>query len=99
MNASKLALDFPGCFTYCEGYAAGIIPTLHAWVVTKFGTVIDPTWEDGTDYFGVPIKTSYLLKSMKRTGVYGVIDLWQHRWPILSASPKTFKAKLNHEKH
>lgn len=42
--------------TYCEGYAAikGLgIPIAHAWVVDSDGFVIDPTWKDGTEYFGV----------------------------------------------
>lgn len=88
MNAAKLTLDLPSLI-YCEGYAAGIIPVLHGWCITRRGTVIDPTWDDGKDYFGIPIKHSYLMNSMIRHKVYGVIDV--PRFPILDEEPDKFK--------
>lgn len=33
--------------TYVEGFAAGVIPVHHAWLVTDDGQVIDPTWGTG----------------------------------------------------
>lgn len=89
-NATQLVLAHPN-LTYVEGYACGIIPVMHGWCVTKEGDVIDPTWKDGREYFGVPIKRSYLIKSMRLYGVYGIIDLWQNRWPIFNLQPEEFK--------
>jgi hypothetical protein len=94
-NATRLALNCPSLI-YCEGYALGIIPVHHAWVVTRRGTVIDPTWNDANqhEYYGVPINHSYLRKSILEYGVYGLIDLWEHGWPILKAKPKQFLEPL-----
>lgn len=41
---------------YVEGYAVRgrlMLPLAHAWCVDDDGRVYDPTWPDGTDYFGV----------------------------------------------
>jgi hypothetical protein len=49
-NAFKLVLDDQeNRFQYCEGYAytPGLIACEHAWVLTKEGKVVDPTWRDG----------------------------------------------------
>lgn len=91
MNAARLSLSFPSLI-YCEGYAVGVIPVLHGWCVTRRGTVIDPTWHDGKDYFGIPIKHSYLINSMATHNVYGVIDI--PRFPIMNAKPSEFKEQL-----
>jgi len=44
-NAATLAMDYPDRFWYVEGYAVGPIPILHAWVSTRDGQLVDPTWE------------------------------------------------------
>lgn len=95
-NATRLALDWPDHLVYCEGYALGIIPVHHAWCVTRRGTVIDPTWNDANQhqYYGVPINVSYLRESIRKYGVYGVIDLWKEGFPILKEKPKRFLEPL-----
>lgn len=44
-NAFNVSLFSDGAIKYVEGFAAGIIPTLHAWSVFK-GKVIDLTWRE-----------------------------------------------------
>ncbi len=82
-EAASLCRDF----TYCEGYAAGIIPVLHAWIVdAKDGTVIETTWpEMGTHYYGIPFRTDYVRKQIKLTKHYSMIDQWENDWPTIRA--------------
>ena len=47
-------------YLYCEGYALGIIPMLHAWLVSPDGQVIDPTCEN----LGRSILASCLIASL-----------------------------------
>lgn len=90
MNATKLALKRPD-LVYVEGFAVGVIPVMHAWCVTPDGTVIDPTWDTGRDYFGVPIKTGYLRRAIVKSGFYGLIDNYQNEWPLLREPPELWK--------
>lgn len=92
-NAATLAIEYYPTWIYCEGYAAGPIPVLHAWCVNRRGAVIDPTWNDGTEYFGIPIKQSYLLKSLRENEVYGLLGV-SSKCPIMKARPSEFKEKL-----
>ena len=70
---------------YVEGYAFSIaIPMLHAWVVNSEGQVIDPTWRDGKDYYGVEFPYQYLVRTMMRTKYYGVLDAWKIGFPLLT---------------
>ena len=55
-NAYRLARTSKN-LRYCEGYALGVIPLKHAWVVNEQNEVIDPTWHMlrsglGTAYYG-----------------------------------------------
>lgn len=92
MNAAQLALSTSDLI-YCEGYAVGFFPVLHAWVCTKNGTVIDNTWKDGTAYYGIPFKRSYLMKIMQMYGTYGIIEQFGKGhpcFPVLRDNPETF---------
>lgn len=66
--------------TYCEGYARGVIPVLHAWLVDSDGQVIDPTWtgtcgrpSPGVEYYGVAFERTYVMETAIRSGVGGVL--------------------------
>lgn len=81
-NAQKLA-EARG-YRYVEGYAAGVIPTLHGWVVDENDTVIDPTWKDPEAvYFGVVIPMAYVYKVNVLREAYGVLDAWEIGYPLL----------------
>ena len=76
-NASMLALENSE-YTYVEGFA--IVkempgyPIAHAWVVDRRGFVVDSTWDTpGSAYFGIPFKTDYVLETMNKTKVWGII--------------------------
>ena len=82
-NALHLATERPDLI-YCEGYAFGrVFPVMHAWCCTKKGEVVDPTWDDGKDYFGVPFDRKFVWKTVTDRGYYGVIDDWQNGWPLV----------------
>jgi hypothetical protein len=76
-NAALLAM-MDDSLTYVEGYGAvedlGSIPVHHAWCVTRDGTVIDTTWDDGIcQYLGVTIPTDLLRSELLRIKHYGVL--------------------------
>lgn len=96
MNAARRALKWPDRYIYCEGYARGIIPVLHAWLVCPEGRVLDPTWPDyGLEYFGVAIKHSYLLARLEEQETFGLIDQPEHKWPLLRDDPKQWRHPIN----
>lgn len=80
--------------TYCEGFAAGILVTPHAWVIDQEGYVIDATW-DGLDhhadddeprcYLGVPFKRQYVLDTMKPWhNNFTILERYWENFPLLS---------------
>ncbi len=92
-NAAHLALTHHE-LTYVEGYAVSIIPVMHAWCVTKRGTVIDPTWSDGYAYYGVPFTRRYLTRCLCRNQVYGILDCPPHFPTLTEHKPEEFKAAI-----
>lgn len=61
---------------YCEGYAVygpNGIPVEHAWLCDEHGQVIDPTWTDGCDYFGVAFSEDFHAKYTTETGFHGML--------------------------
>lgn len=77
-------------YTYVEGYATGIVPVLHAWVTDDKGNAYDVTWpyNPKNAYYGVPFDKMFVIKTMLRTGVYGILDDWRSGWPLLSGESK-----------
>jgi hypothetical protein len=64
-------------YSYCEGYAValGLFPMEHAWVVDESdGQVVDPTWANGTDYFGVKFTRKFAAEFVLRVGHYGIFS-------------------------
>jgi hypothetical protein len=66
--------------TYVEGYAFSSIPINHAWLITSDGQVVDPTWEEGSSYFGISFDWQKLANTLQITKSYGIINqLWLHK--------------------
>jgi hypothetical protein len=70
---------------YCEGYAmtrGRMMPMAHSWLVDTDGWVVDPTWKDGCEYFGVVFDTLFLLKTVAKTkclGIFGSLHMLKMR--------------------
>src|SRR5258707_406050 len=45
----------------------------HAWCVRSNNVVVDPTWDEGAEYFGVPFQHDYLRRVLKARRDYGLI--------------------------
>lgn len=63
-NCLSIAALLPE-LAYHEGIATKIVPTDHAWLVTKDGTVVDPTYVlmdvERVDYFGIPLSIKEVM--------------------------------------
>jgi hypothetical protein len=68
-NAATLALRKPDLYVYVEGYAVNrwvaMHTVAHAWCVGSDNFVVDRTWDEGTEYFGVPFRHDYLRRVLK----------------------------------
>lgn len=89
-NAYKLARRRKGLH-YVEGYAQGVIPTMHAWCIDADGHVIDPTWAHdgcalGASYFGVELDLDVVTQT-RVTGYTSVLDDWHNDFPVLRGVP------------
>ena len=85
-NAARLALR-SGRFVYVEGYAVAPkigISIEHAWCIDAARRVVDPTWEDGCDYFGVAFRTDYLRRVVRANRTYGLIYNTPMGHPLLT---------------
>lgn len=95
-NAGKIALfDLPQLI-YCEGYSCPYFPVLHAWLLTKGGQVIDPTWQGRrgyheVEYYGIAFKTDYLRELIIQAERWGVIDMPMHKFPVLRTPAKHWR--------
>lgn len=72
-NAMNLVMDTPG-LTYVEGFAFSLVmPMGHGWATRDGRTAIDPTWEDGSDYFGIPFTRSFWSNYIQQSGYWGIL--------------------------
>ncbi len=93
-NAHCLALSNVE-LSYTEGFAFQVAyPMLHAWCVTDDGKVVDPTWSDGQGYFGVPFDQKFACEFVHQQGRYGLIDVWELGFPLLSGELVGWQSKL-----
>ena len=76
-DANAYALAQPEtAYRYCEGQATTSnldFPLDHAWVIDRDGKVIDPTWADGAQYFGVAFSPLFVIKVLAKTKHYGIL--------------------------
>lgn len=80
-NAAELAFQHPEDLLYVEGYAFADIeihmPLAHAWLETREGFVVDPTWQKGSGYFGIPFSAERLAGYLAESEQYGILQsLW-----------------------
>lgn len=74
-NAASLAVSEN--WYYAEGYACPKklkLPLMHAWCVRPDGSIVDPTWEDGTDYFGAVFVPRFVYEWMVECGYAGIFE-------------------------
>ena len=90
-NAARLALRKQGSFTYVEGYAVNTwvadYPVAHAWCVEGEHFVVDTTWDEGADYFGVPFRAEYVRRMAgARRRDYPLVDNEEMNFPLLTGA-------------
>lgn len=66
-------------YSYCEGFAVNRelnFVYYHAWLCNRLRAVVDPTWDDGSAYYGIIFDNSWLLDLMSshRHSFFGVIE-------------------------
>jgi hypothetical protein len=89
-NSVRLALGKPRFYTYVEGYAINTWvarhPVAHAWCVDPEDFVVDTTWDEGMDYFGVPFRMEYVRRIADARKDYGLIDNEEMGFPLLTGA-------------
>lgn len=96
-NAWKAVVLSEHELTYCEGYAWGIIPALHAWVMRPDGVILDPTWAGqvaATSYYGVPLKYHFVLKFRQKNRSISILDAWEDGMPMLRGKCRGYLANV-----
>jgi hypothetical protein len=98
-NAAALALRKPDMYMYVEGYAVNRWMTMHtvahAWCIGVDNLVVDPTWDEGTDYFGVPFRHDYLRRVLKARRDYGLIDNGEMDFPLVTGAHRAHEAVID----
>lgn len=94
-TSASYALRWPDLYIYCEGFACGSLPVMHAWLLDDQGRVIETTWRDrGVDYFGIALRPEYLEERLCEQKSYGLIDQPTERWPMLRARPEAWRHQI-----
>jgi len=75
-------------YRYCEGYALPkrLFPMPHAWLIDDQDRVVDVTWPEGEEYFGVVMQRSFLISEMARSKRYGIFETFRLN-PMLFNAP------------
>ena len=86
-------------YYYCEGYATSgttdSMAVLHGWIVNRKHEVIDPTWKDGKEYFGIIFRWSYVKRiTYKHKAFMTLIDNWEDNWPLLKMTPEEVRKNI-----
>jgi hypothetical protein len=84
-NAADLVLSRRDLL-YCEGFAMGVIPVLHAWCLDASGAVVEPTWTEelaSGGYFGLVFRRHYVWETLLARQKYGLLDNPEMDWPLL----------------
>jgi hypothetical protein len=58
----------------------------HAWCINSDNFVVDPTWDEGTEYFGVPFRHDYLRRVLKAGSDDGLIDNPEMDFPLVTGA-------------
>jgi hypothetical protein len=59
----------------------------HAWCIDPEGFVVDTTWDEGMDYFGVPFRIEYVRRiADARKEDYCLIDNKEMGFPLLTGA-------------
>lgn len=78
---------------YVEGFAIGIIPVAHAWIVDADGNAFDPTWASrgdlGASYCGVELNLEE-VKMSRRGGCLSLLEDWRRDFPALQCVDSIF---------
>ena len=98
-NAATLALRKPDLYVYVEGYAVNrwvaMHTVAHAWCVGSDNFVVDRTWDEGTEYFGVPFRHDYLRGVLKVRRDYGLIDNPEMDFPLVTGAHRVHEAVID----
>ena len=98
-NAATLALRKPDLYVYVEGYAVNrwvaMHTVAHAWCVGSDNLVVDRTWDEGTEYFGVPFRHDYLSRVLKARRDYGLIDNPEMDFPLVTGAHPVHEAVID----
>jgi len=54
--------------------------------------VVDPTWDEGAEYFGVPFRHDYLRRVLKARRDYGLIDNAEMDFPLVTGAHRAHEA-------
>ena len=70
---------------YVEGFAVNsfLFPFPHGWCVTGEGVVVDPTWDDGWEYFGIPFDMDFVIATRRAIKTHSMIDNPSRGFPLL----------------
>jgi hypothetical protein len=65
-----------------------------AWCINSENFVVDPTWDEGTEYFGVPFRHAYLSRVLKARRDYGLIDNPEMDFPLVTGAHRVHEAVI-----